>query len=181
MIRFSATPIPDLMIIDLRVLADERGSFQKLLNRELMEAAGVPGMASEIYVSTSEKKVVRGLHFQLAPYEQAKIVYCLSGSIFDVAVDLRSSSPTFGEHFTIELPGDASKGLFVPAGFAHGLQALENNTCIANICSEVYAPEYERGISWDSCGIDWPLEGAIVSQKDQSQPDLSSYITGITT
>ena len=180
MIAFTETPLKDLKIVDLRILRDERGSFQKLLNVDLMQAAGVHGAAAEIYMSESDAKVLRGLHFQLAPRAQAKLVYCLSGRIFDAVVDLRKDSVTFGQSFGLELPGDASQGLYVPEGFAHGLQALESGTRIINICSHGYAPEYERGVKWDSCGIKWPYPDAILSEKDLTQPTLDELFDGNT-
>ena len=123
----------------------------------------------------SHKGVVRGLHLQNPPSAQSKIVFCLSGSIYDVAVDLRRKSSTYGKHFAMKLSGSKPFGLYVPEGFAHGFQSIENGTLIINACSNVYEPNAEVGIKWDSCNIEWPIKDVIVSEKDMLQPSLSEF------
>lgn len=174
---FEETPIDGVKIIRARRLGDERGAFTKTFNTDLT-GAGAPGFeVREIYHSVSRRGVVRGLHFQTAPFAQAKIIFCLSGAIHDACVDLRRSSPTYGRSFGLELREEDGVGLLVPEGFAHGIQALTENAVIINIASAVYSGAHEGGVAWDSCGIDWPLEPTGVSDKDRNQPRLASFET----
>ncbi len=175
MIVFEDTLFDGVKIIKTQNLKDERGFFSKLQNSDLYGNAGLGKYVQEIYISKSQKGVVRGLHLQNPPFAQSKIVFCLTGSIFDVAVDIRKKSPTFGKHFSIRLDADNPVGIYVPEGFAHGLQALDDNTLILNACSAVYRPETEVGIAWNSCSINWPIDDAIVSAKDQDQPKLDDF------
>lgn len=175
MITFEETGIKGLKIIHTRHLADNRGYFSKIQNSTIFSDVGITSSVAEIYTSMSHKGVVRGLHFQNPPSAQSKIVFCLSGSIYDVAVDLRKKSPTYGKHYAMKLCSSKPVGLYVPEGFAHGLQSLEDGTFIINACSNVYDPTAEVGIKWDSCNIEWPIKNAIVSEKDMQQPSLNEF------
>ena len=175
MITFEETGLEGLKIIQTKHLADDRGYFSKIQNANIFSEAGITASVNEIYTSLSHKGVVRGLHLQNPPSGQSKIVFCLSGSIYDVAVDVRQNSPTYGKHFGIKLSASKPIGLYVPVGFAHGLQSLEDATVIINACSAVYDPDAEVGIKWDSCDIAWPIDEAVVSDKDMQQPKLSEF------
>ena len=174
---FQDTPIEGLKIIKYNKLIDERGFFLKIHNHDLFQNAGLNANIEEIYTSQSSRRVLRGLHYQKSPFAHSKIIFCLTGSIFDVAVDLRKGSSTYGNHYAIYLKSNSSIGFYIPEGFAHGFQALEDNTVIINSSSKKYSLEHEIGICWDSCGINWPLENPILSVKDQKHPIFSDMIS----
>ncbi|MDA9955149.1 dTDP-4-dehydrorhamnose 3,5-epimerase [Gammaproteobacteria bacterium] len=175
---FEDTPIQGLKVITYNELYDERGFFLKIQNYALFENAGLNPKVEEIYLSQSSQNVIRGLHYQEPPFAHSKLMFCLSGSVFDVAVDLRMESPTYGHHFSINLKANSPTGLYIPEGFAHGFQALEDNTVTINALSTGYSPEYEAGIAWNSCDIDWPLDNPILSEKDKNQAALIDISSG---
>lgn len=150
---------------------DGRGSLVKVFQASALGAE--PGR--EVFLSTSTRGVVRGLHFQVPPHDHAKTVVCLAGSILDVAVDLRRGSPTEGRVASFALDGGSPAQLHLPAGLAHGFQALENDTLVAYIVSSEHAPDHDRGIRWDSIGVDWPLPVAAMSDRDQAFPRLAEF------
>lgn len=170
-----ATNLEGCFIIKPRTFLDHRGSLTKIFHQPTFQELGLQGNFSEEYYSLSARGVVRGLHFQVPPSAHAKCIICLSGSIFDVAVDLRNSSPTFGKHFSIILKSEEPTILYIPEGFAHGFMALEDNSLFLNKSTTVYDPDCDRGIKWDSCGIKWPDLSPIISQKDEDMPSLSSF------
>lgn len=173
MMIFENTSIEGLKIVKLSELPDNRGLFLKLYNHEIYKENGINGKIEEIYLSQSSRSVIRGLHYQKPPFAHSKLIFCLSGSIFDVALDIRKDSPTYGHHFSIHLESKSNIGLYIPVGFAHGFQSLKDNSTVINGCSKVYSAEYEKGISYDSCGIKWPLDKPILSDKDKNQLSLS--------
>lgn len=154
------------------LLEDSRGRFLKLWHQGAFAGILPNYRIHEIYVSRSRRGAIRGLHFQIPPHAHDKLIFCLAGKIFDVCVDLRRSSGTYGKHFQTEL--GEGQGILVPQGFAHGLQALTDDTLMMNATSAEYAPEYERGVSWDSCGIAWPIANPLLSEKDKSQPPIAN-------
>jgi dTDP-4-dehydrorhamnose 3,5-epimerase len=174
--KFVPTALTGVYEIHGRRLRDERGDFIKLFQAEAYQSIAPQFQVREIYISRSHRGAIRGLHYQIPPFEMDKIIFCLKGAIYDVCVDLRSSSSTLGKHVIIELNETNGKGLFVSKGFAHGLQALCEDTVIINVASEVYTPSHERGIAWDSCGINWSGDTPIVSEKDQAQPRLEDLL-----
>jgi len=176
MISFDNTDFVDLKIISSKFLNDDRGWFSKLQNFEIFSEEGLSGRIEELYISSSKRGVVRGLHYQISPSQHSKIVWCLYGKIFDVAVDLRPQSENYGKAFEIELSADVPRGVYIPEGFAHGFQSLIEGSVILNGCSKGYSPKDERGVHWQSCGINWPLENAIISEKDASQPTLAAVL-----
>jgi dTDP-4-dehydrorhamnose 3,5-epimerase len=128
-------------------------------------------------VTFSPKKgTLRGLHYQIAPHEEIKLVRCTRGAIYDVIVDLRPESPTYKQWLGTELTADHRKMIYIPGGFAHGYQILMDDTEVFYQVAQFYAPEYERGMRWDdpAFGIEWPLEVQVISDKDKSWPDYSS-------
>ncbi len=159
------------------VFEDSRGFFAESYNRERFRA--VTGVDTEFVQdnhSRSIRGVLRGLHYQLSPREQGKLVRVVRGAVLDVAVDIRRSSPTFGEWFSVELTEDNHKQLWVPPGFAHGFLTMSESADLVYKVTEYYSPEHDRGIRWDDpeIGIDWPDVGIdpIVSQKDADAPFL---------
>ena len=175
--KFVATDFDGLFVIEANKLGDARGAFVKTFHDGLFKDAGIDFAIKEVYYSTSQKNVLRGLHFQTPPHDHGKLVYCLQGAVLDVAVDLRKSSKTYGQHFKIELNAEAPKGVFVPSGFAHGFLALTDNLIFMNATSSVYAGGADAGIAWDGCNIDWPIAEPVLSDKDKAMPSLADYET----
>ncbi|CAN5659391.1 dTDP-4-dehydrorhamnose 3,5-epimerase [soil metagenome] len=172
--RVVKTEIEGLRIVEPRVHADERGLFAETWRLERYSGEGLPERFEQDNVSVSRRGVVRGLHFQ-NPTAQGKLVTALSGAIFDVAVDLRRDSSTFGRWIGAELSGSNLRQLWIPAGFAHGFQALEDDTVVAYKCTAPYAPADDRSLRWNDPAIEirWPLPEAILSDKDRAAPLLS--------
>ena len=170
------TAIPDVLIIEPKVFGDERGFFYESFNRR--QFASLIGRDLDFVQdnhSRSEKNVLRGLHFQIQQ-AQAKLVRVIQGAVFDVAVDIRKSSPTFGQHVAIELSAENQRMLWVPEGFAHGFLVTSATAEFLYKTTAYYAPEYERSIAWNdpALAIPWPIEGApSLSAKDQQAPLLA--------
>ena len=168
------TPIKDLVIIETAVFKDERGFFVENYNQEEFVSLGIKSKFVQDNYSMSKKGVLRGLHFQIE-HPQGKLVRVISGKVFDVAVDLRRNSLTFGKWYGIELSGDSKLQFYIPPGFAHGFLSLEENTMFFYKCTDIYYPEGERGIIWNDKDIDvqWPLsrvEKLIIADKDKKLP-----------
>lgn len=174
--QFETCTIPGLVIVTPRVFQDSRGYFFESYNRQPFVANGVASDFVQDNQSKSTYGVIRGLHYQRNPFAQAKLVRVLQGAILDVAVDIRQGSPTFGQHFSIELSEENHKQLFLPAGFAHGFSVLSDTAVVSYKCDQFYNKETEGGIRFDdpALGIDWRVNtsDAIVSDKDQALPFL---------
>tara|TARA_B110000003_G_scaffold263549_1_gene287342 strand:- start:493 stop:1047 length:555 start_codon:yes stop_codon:yes gene_type:complete len=172
--KFIETKIPDLIIIEPSVFGDNRGYFLESYNKKKFEE--VVGKTSFVQdnESKSSKGVLRGLHFQKPPFEQAKLVRCIEGEVLDVAVDIRKNSKTYGEHFAVLLSGENKRQLFVPRGFAHGFLALSDSATFAYKVDNTYAPDHDAGIRWNDkeLNIQWGLVDSIVkvSPKDAELP-----------
>lgn len=171
------TDIEGVLIIEPQVFGDERGYFFESFNAEqFLAQTGVEVTFVQDNESRSKRGVLRGLHFQRAPYAQAKLVRVVSGRVLDVAVDIRPESPTFGRYVATELSGDNHRQMFIPKGFAHGYVVLEDDTVFQYKCDEFYHPESEGGIAWNDpqIGIVWPLSESelILSNKDSNRPTL---------
>jgi dTDP-4-dehydrorhamnose 3,5-epimerase len=169
--------IAGVKIVEPDIRRDERGCFCETYNRRRYFDAGITAGFVQDNESFSMKGVVRGLHWQAAPFGQAKLVRVIRGRIFDVAVDLRKGSPTFGRHIATEISAEDGRQLFIPRGFAHGFMVLEDNTVFSYKCDNFYNVEFERGLQFDDplLGIKWPDVGIdfIVSDKDRSHPSLA--------
>jgi dTDP-4-dehydrorhamnose 3,5-epimerase len=182
-IDIELTRLPDVKIVKTKVFADTRGYFMETYSYPAFTAAGIMDQFVQDNASLSrECGTVRGLHFQLAPFAQAKLVRVAKGRILDVAVDLRSSSPTYGQHVAVELSSDNNFQLLVPVGFAHGFCTLEPNTEVQYKVSAPYSAEHDRGLAWNdpALAIAWPVDAAdaILSEKDTKHPalaDLPAY------
>ena len=169
------THLPGCFELRPRIIADERGRFVKLFQRSDYQKLGLTTEYREEYYSSSKKGVIRGLHFQLPPHDQAKAVFCIEGSAMDVAVDLRKGSPTYGKHFALTLDAQSGNGLYLPKGFAHGFCALTDSAVLFYKVETEYAPESDAGILWNSCGIDWPSASPILSARDRSFVALKDF------
>ena len=175
------TAIPEVRIVEPRVFGDRRGYFMETWTRRDFEAAGIGVEFVQDNESSSMKGVLRGLHYQAGPAAQAKLVRVVAGAVFDVAVDLRRGSPTFGRWVGEVLSGENKRQLFIPRGFAHGFLCLEDRTVFTYRCDNLYAPEAERGIRYDDpdIAVAWPLhlvEGLplTLSDKDRRLPAFSA-------
>ena len=179
--KFTPQSITDVVLIEPTVHGDNRGYFIETFRQDLFEeAVGYQINFIQDNESKSTKWVLRGLHYQLPPYTQAKLVRVIEGSVLDVAVDIRKSSPTFGQHVAVELTAENKHQLFVPHGFAHGFLVLSDSAIFAYKVDNYYAPEHDRGIAFDDAklGIDWRLtiEALQLSDKDKTHPDLSAEL-----
>lgn len=173
---FAVTPsaLPGCVALQPRVLADARGRFVKTFHAEAFRALGLETAFVEQYYSHSQAGVVRGMHFQRPPAQHAKLVYCTAGEVFDVVLDLRVGSPTYGQAATFTLSAEQGNALYIPAGLAHGFCALVEATLVYNVTS-VYAPEQDDGVRWDSIGVDWPVAAPLVSPRDALFPALADF------
>lgn len=156
------------LLVTPRRFPDQRGWFGELYKQSAYSDAGITDVFVQDNISRSIRGVLRGLHFQPDPYEQAKLVTVLQGRIFDVAVDIRSDSPTYLRWVGVELSSDQGEALYIPAGFAHGFLVTSANATVMYKCSTEYHPEAEKGIIWNdrSIAINWPISNPIVSEKD---------------
>lgn len=168
--KVSALSIPDLILLEPRVFSDERGYFFESFNSDVFESAtGLSLTFVQDNESMSHKGVLRGLHFQAPPYAQGKLVRVVQGSVYDVAVDIRTNSPHYGRWCGEILSADNKRQLFIPEGFAHGFAVLEDHTIFSYKCTAPYHKASEGCIAWNdpSLNIKWPVHAAVVSEKDK--------------
>lgn len=175
------TPLKDVLIITPQRFGDERGFFSESWNKQTLTDLGadLPEFVQDNHSISREVGTVRGLHYQSPPHAQGKLVRCSRGSLFDVAVDVRKGSPTFGQWFGITLSFENGHQLWIPPGFLHGFATLEPDTEISYKCTDHYAPECDGAVRWDSLGIDWPLgeHEPILSDKDRDAIPFSEFET----
>jgi len=176
-VKFIAQSIPDVWVLEPIVHGDDRGYFVETFRQDLFEAAvGYAVNFVQDNESKSSKGVLRGLHFQLAPHAQSKLVRVIEGNVLDVAVDIRQGSDTYGQHVAVELTADNKKQMFVPRGFAHGFVVLSDTATFAYKVDNYYSPECDRGLAFDDpqLNIDWllPVDQLQLSAKDTQQPAL---------
>ena len=172
---FAPTPLAGAFLIDLEKLGDDRGFFARAFCEQEFAAQGLVSRFVQVNNSLSaDKGTLRGMHYQLAPKAETKLVRCIRGSLWDAIIDLRPDSPTFGQHFGAELSAENRRMMYVPKGFAHGFITLQKNTEAFYFVDEAYAPDVERGIRWNDpqFGIEWPAEPAVLSDKDRDQRDF---------
>ena len=179
--EFITQSIPDVWVIEPKVHGDERGYFVETFRQdEFEDALGYKVNFTQDNESKSSKGVLRGLHFQIAPQAQSKLVQVIEGAVLDVVVDIRKGSPSFGQHVAVELSDDNKKQMFIPRGFAHGFVVLTDTSTFAYKVDNYYSPECERGLALDDIdlNIDWqlPKQQLLLSDKDTQQPSLSELI-----
>jgi len=170
---FSETKLSGAYIIDIEKIKDERGFFARTWDKNEFSKLGLESEFVQSSISLNKRKgTIRGMHYQGIPCEENKIVRCTKGRIFDVIIDIRTDSKTFKEWFSVELSEDNYKILYIPKGFVHGFQTLEDNTEVFYQISEYYNSKFSKGIRWDdeTFQIKWPLELSIISEKDLSNP-----------
>lgn len=178
--KITRTKISDLIVLEPKVFQDARGYFFESFNEKFWseELGFVPKFVQD-NESLSSKGVLRGIHFQTPPFEQAKLVRVIRGSVLDVAIDLRKGSPTYGMHEKVILTGENKKQFYVPAGFGHGFLTLENDTVFSYKCTNFYNAQSEDGILWNDADldIDWNVNNPLISDKDKSQQKFNNFVT----
>lgn len=174
------TPISGLLILTPRVFKDDRGQFFESFNKQKFdEATDGKYQFVQDNESTSKKDVLRGLHFQNPPHAQGKLVRVSQGAVIDVAVDIRKSSPTYGQYVAVELTAENGKQFWIPPGFAHGFVALEDDTVFCYKCTDYYAPSSEGCLLWNDkdLNIDWGTNSPLVSDKDAIGEEFHNFVT----
>lgn len=170
---FHETPLPGAYLIELEKRGDDRGFFARFFCEKEFEKKGLISRFVQVNNSLSvHKGTLRGIHFQVAPHEEVKVVRCIQGSLYDVIVDLRSDSPTYMKWFGAELSQENRRMMYVPQGFGHAFITLEDNTEALYLVSDFYSPECERGLRYDdpALNITWPIKPEIISEKDLKHP-----------
>lgn len=177
--KITTLPIEGVLLIEPKIFGDSRGWFFEAYNEERYRAEGITETFVQDNQSFSQKNVVRGLHFQRPPFSQAKLVSVIQGAVLDVAVDLRSGSPTYGQYVSAVLTGENHRQFFVPKGFAHGFSVLEDHTIFAYKCSCLYNKESEGNIIYNDPDIhvEWGVDNPILSEKDKVGPTLREFVT----
>jgi len=174
--QVQGTDIAGLFLIIPKVIPDVRGFFAKIFHAETFQAAKLRTDFRETYYSLSHENVIRGMHFQTPPHDHAKLVYVPTGRIQDVVLDLRKSSPTFGQHFSVQLDSSQGVALYVPQGCAHGFCSLESQTIVTYMQTSEYAPSHDRGIRYDSFGCRWKNNATpIMSERDLGFPEFTAW------
>lgn len=173
--KFTETPLKGAFVVDLEPRGDDRGFFSRMFCAREFRAHGIKETIAQGNISFSKiKGTLRGMHMQLPPASETKLVRCTRGALYDVIIDLRPGSPTYMQHFGIELTADNRRALFVPEEFAHGFQTLVEDTEASYLVGEYYTPAQERGYRYNdpAFGIKWPGEVTVISPKDASWPDF---------
>lgn len=175
--QFEKTFIPDLIVIKPRVFEDARGYFFESYNRKNFVEAGINDDFIQDNQSLSEAGVLRGMHFQVPPFAQSKLVRVIRGSVLDVVIDIRKGSPTYGKHFSIELSEQNKTMLYIPIGFAHGFLTLQDQTLFSYKCGDLYNKSAEQGIMWNDpdININWNINNPVLSDKDKTSIQLKDF------
>lgn len=173
--KFQKTDIPGVLVVEVEKHRDERGFFARVWCRDELESRSLDATVAQMNIGFSHTAgTVRGMHFQRSPHTERKFVRCTRGAVYDVALDLRSDSPTFRQWYGVELSADAGSGLWIPEGCAHGYQTLTDDSEILYMTSSPYAPDHATGVRHDdpAFAIRWPLPVSVVSDADQAWPDI---------
>ena len=177
-VRIEPTEIESVLEVHTGLVEDERGSFSESYSAEMWSRAGFKETFVQDNLSRSARGTLRGMHYQINPAGMGKLVRCVSGAIFDVAVDLRKSSKTFGKHFAIRLSEKNCTSIFIPPGFAHGFQSLKKENIVCYSCTEYRSPNNERSLKYDDpkLNIKWPSKKPFISLKDKNAENFDSLI-----
>lgn len=174
-IQFTESKLPGCYVVQFPIFHDERGHFVKTIQSSAFHEQGLEGDFRECFYTTSYKDVLRGMHFQLPPSDHAKLLYCTDGTIYDVALDLRVGSPTYGKHEIYELSAAASNAVYLPRGIAHGFCVREAPAVMVYHVTSEHDPERDVGIHWNSFGAVWPVDNPVVSARDDSFVRLGAF------
>ncbi len=180
--KFIEQPLAGVYIIELNLLSDERGSFARTFCKNELAQIGHHKEFVQLNQSWNTKKgTIRGMHFQTPPYKEIKLIRCVKGAVMDIIVDIRTNSPTFLKHFAVELTEDNKKMIYVPEGFAHGFQTLQDDTQLLYHHSEFYVPNSEQGLRYDdpALSLKWPSIVTIISDRDKNHPLIDKNFKGI--
>lgn len=172
--NFHETPLKGAFLIGPEKIEDNRGFFARTWCQREFASHDISFKPVQCNVSYNKKKgILRGMHYQTEPHQEAKLIWCIKGAIHDVIIDLRPKSPTIAQHTSVVLTAENRRMLYIPEGFAHGFQTLENESEIFYQMSEFYAPEYAKGVRWNdpAFGIRWPEDERLISERDQNYPD----------
>lgn len=175
--QITNTTIPGCFILEQETHADRRGAFVKMFRKSFFEKHGLEHTFTEQYYSESRKNVIRGMHFQTPPADHAKLVTVIQGTIIDVILDIRKSSPMFGKYQAFELSRENGKSIYIPRGCAHGFCTTSEQAIAFYMVSSEYDPEHDSGIAYNSFGYTWPINEPIVSGRDLTFKDLNSFIS----
>lgn len=172
-----STPISGLLVIEPKVFKDHRGYFYESYNATAFKEAGIDAVFVQDNQSLSQKGILRGLHFQAPPHAQGKLVRVIKGAVLDVVVDIRKTSPTYGQHYSIELTEENFKMFWIPEGFAHGFLTLKDDTIFSYKCTDVYNKSSEGGLLWNDrdLNINWGITNPVLSEKDTQNPVLKDF------
>lgn len=170
------TKLEGVYIIKNNIFKDDRGLFIKTFNKEIFEKFGFCTKFEESYFSVSNKNVIRGMHFQLPPYEHEKLVYVAKGKVKDIIVDLRKNSKTRGQFIEIELSEENGYSVYIPKGLAHGFKSLEDGTIMVYNVATGYNRECDCGVSYDSFGYNWEIENPIISERDKNFESVEDFL-----
>ena len=173
--KFQVTELPGVFIIDHHVHKDTRGALVKTFHKEEFSKMGLECDFKESYYTRSKEDVIRGMHFQISPHDHAKLVTIIHGTVVDVILDLRLSSPTCGRHFAIELSRENRKSIYIPRGCAHGFLVLGESAIVYYMATAEYSPSHDKGIRFDSFGYDWKTVLPVVSSRDMKFPTLDDF------
>jgi dTDP-4-dehydrorhamnose 3,5-epimerase len=174
--RFHPLSVDGAFVVELEPIPDERGFFARTWSASELQSRGLDSDLVQVSISYNERAgTIRGMHYQVAPHEETKVVRCTSGAIFDVVIDLRPGSPTFKRSDSVDLTAKNRKALYIPKGCAHGFQTIEDGTEVLYQISAEYASEAARGVRWNdpAFGIVWPLELTRISKRDEAFPDFA--------
>lgn len=174
-LKVKETKLPGFYEINPSVYKDNRGNFVKIFRESVFKKHAFDTNFVEEYYTTSFQGVLRGLHFQLPPYDHAKLICCLSGKIFDVVVDLRVGSPTYGKYETVVFSSNDNKLLYIPRGLAHGFYTMSKETILLYKVTAEYSPVHDSGILWNSLSIPWPVDKPILSERDSRFGSFSNF------
>lgn len=176
---FALTPssIDGCCEVQPRVMEDARGRFVKVFHEDAFRALGLETHFAEEYYSVSHRGVVRGMHFQLPPADHAKVVYCVQGEVFDVVLDLRVGSPTYGQTASFHLSAEQGNYVYIPRGMAHGFCATSETATLVYKVTSVYTPASDTGIRWDSIGVSWPADAPLVSDRDAGLISFADFVS----
>ena len=174
-IRFTESKLAGCFVVQFPVFDDARGRLVKTIQRSVFEAQGLEGEFRECFYTTSFQDVLRGMHFQTPPSDHAKLLYCTAGAIYDVHLDLRVGSPTFGEHEVYELSSKANHAIYLPRGIAHGFLVREGPAVMVYHVTSEHDPSRDEGIRWDSFGAEWPVDRPLVSARDSGFVEFCEF------
>lgn len=175
--KIKNTFIEGVYIIENFFQNDVRGSFNKIFNYKFLKEYNLDIDIKEVYYSTSQKDVIRGMHFQIPPYEHSKLIHIIKGEVMDVIVDIRKSSSTYGKVLEYKLNSERKESIYIPKGCAHGFKTLKDNTEMLYLVTSEYSKECDCGIKWDSIDYNWNIEKPIISARDNSFKEFKDFIS----